>query len=135
MVGNDVFDANRIWTEGMSSARNQTTAVEQRWTGEGTSNSMPRAVFGDPNGNSRASNRYIEDGSYLRLKELTVGYALPSGFSRRINASTARVYLAAQNLLTLTGYNGFDPEVGINGIDNNVYPVTRTISVGVDLAF
>lgn len=135
VVGNDVFNANRIWTEGMSSARNQTTAVEHRWTGPGTSNSMPRAVFGDPNGNSRASDRYIEDGSYLRLKELTVGYALPSGVSRRLNASTARVYLAAQNLLTLTGYSGFDPEVGINGIDNNVYPVTRTISVGVDLAF
>lgn len=135
VVGNDVFDANRIWTEGMSSARNQTTAVEHRWTGPGTSNSMPRAVFGDPNGNSRASDRYIEDGSYLRLKELTVGYALPGGVTRRINASTARVYLAAQNLLTLTGYSGFDPEVGINGIDNNVYPVTRTISVGVDLAF
>lgn len=135
VVGNDVFNANRIWTEGMSSARNQTTAVEQRWTGQGTSNSTPRAVFGDPNGNSRVSNRYIEDGSYLRLKELAVGYALPSGVARRINASGARVYLAAQNLLTLTRYSGFDPEVGINGIDNNVYPVTRTISVGVDLAF
>ncbi|HEX6533970.1 MAG TPA: TonB-dependent receptor [Gemmatimonadaceae bacterium] len=135
VVGNDVFNANRIWTEGMSSARNQTTAVEHRWTGPGTSNSMPRAVFGDPNGNSRASDRYIEDGSYLRVKELTVGYELPGGVARRLNASTARVYLAARNLLTLTGYSGFDPEVGIDGIDNNVYPVARTLSVGVDLAF
>ena len=135
VVGNDVFNANRIWTEGMSSARNQTAAVEQRWTGPGTSNSMPRAVFGDPNGNSRASDRYIEDGSYLRIKELTVGYTFPSSVSRTFKASHARLYLAAQNLLTLTGYSGFDPEVGIDGIDNNVYPVARTISAGVNLAF
>ena len=135
VVGNDIFNANRIWTEGMSSARNQTTAVAHRWTGPGSSNSMPRAVFGDPNGNARASDRYIEDGSYVRLKELTLGYALPGTLARRVNASTARVYLAGQNLLTLTGYHGFDPEVGVNGIDNNVYPVTRTMSVGVDLGF
>lgn len=135
VVGNDVFNANRIWTEGMSSARNQTTAVERRWTGPGTSNSMPRAVFGDPNGNSRASDRYIEDGSYVRLKELTLGYTLPAGISRQIHSSAARLYLSGRNLLTFTHYTGFDPEVGIDGIDNNVYPVTRTLSVGVDLAF
>lgn len=134
-VGNDIFNANRIWTEGMSSARNQTSAVQRRWTGAGTSNSMPRAVFGDPNGNSRVSSRYIEDGSYVRLRELTVGYTLPVGLTQRASASTARVYVAGQNLLTLTHYSGFNPEVGINGIDNNVYPVTRTMSVGLDLAF
>lgn len=135
VMGNDVFNANRIWTEGMSSARNQTTAVEGRWRGPGTSNRIPRAVFGDPNGNSRVSDRYLEDGSYIRLKELTLGYTLPEGIARRIYTSTARLYLSARNLLTFTDYSGFDPEVGIDGIDNNVYPVTRTLSVGVDLAF
>lgn len=134
-VGGDIFAANRIWTEGMSSARNQTTAVLDRWTGPGTSNSMPRAVFGDPNGNTRVSDRYIEDGSYLRLKEVTLGYTLPADVARRFSMPSARVYLSGQNLLTLTGYSGFDPEVGLNGIDNNVYPVTRTMSVGVNVGF
>jgi TonB-dependent SusC/RagA subfamily outer membrane receptor len=134
-VGNEIFNANRIWTEGMSSARNQTTAVLDRWTGPGTSNTVPRAVFGDPNGNARASDRFIEDGSYLRVKDLTLGYSLPQGFARGLHASRARLYVAARNLWTLTGYSGFDPEVGVNGIDNNVYPVTRTFSFGIDLAF
>lgn len=135
VYGNKIFNANRVWTEGMSSARNQTTAVENRWTAAGTSNSMPRAVFGDPNGNSRVSDRYIEDGSYARVKELTIGYAIPRRFTSRVNAANARLYVAGQNLFTLTHYSGFDPEVGINGIDNNVYPVTRTMSVGMNLGF
>lgn len=134
-VGNEIFNANRIWTEGMSTARNQTTAVLDRWTGPATSNTMPRAVFGDPNGNARASDRFIEDGSYLRVKDLTLGYSLPEGLARPLHASKARLYVAAHNLWTLTGYSGFDPEVGVNGIDNNVYPVTRTFSFGLDLSF
>jgi hypothetical protein len=134
VAGNKIFNANRIWSEGMSSARNQTTATMARWTAAGTSNTMPRAIFGDPNGNARASNRFIEDGSYLRLKQVTIGYSLPGRLTRRLRTAGARVYATGQNLWTLTGYTGFDPEVGVNGIDNNVYPVARLFSFGIDLS-
>ena len=96
---------------------------------------MPRAVFNDPNKNTRVSNRFVEDGSYLRLKNVTFGYTLPKRLVERAKLSSARLYLSGQNLFTITNYTGFDPEAGVNGIDLSVYPVTRTISVGVNLNF
>ena len=133
IAGNKIINANRFWSEAMDVAQNQTTATLNRWNGEGTSNSMPRAVFNDPNKNTRPSDRYVENGSYLRVKNVTLGYTLPTTLVRKAKLSTARFYISAQNLLTLTKYSGFDPEVGTNGIDNNVYPVTRTFTVGVNL--
>lgn len=133
--GNDIYNANRISLEGMAVAQNQTTAVLKRWNGEGTSNTMPRAVFNDPNKNTRVSNRFIEDGSYVRLKNVTLGYTLPKSLSQKAKLTTARIYLSGQNLLTITNYSGFDPEVGVNGIDLSVYPVTRTLSAGINLTF
>jgi len=133
VAGNKIFNANRLWNEAMSIAQNQTIATLNRWTGEGTSNSMPRAVFNDPNKNTRQSDRYIEDGSYLRIQNVTLGYTIPVSVMKKIHISTARFYLSAKNLFTLTKYSGIDPEVGTNGIDNNVYPVTRTYSIGVNL--
>lgn len=133
VAGNKIINANRFWSEAMDVAQNQTTATLNRWTGEGTSNTMPRAVFNDPNKNTRPSDRYVENGSYLRVKNVTLGYTLPVSLVRKAKLSTARFYLSAQNLFTITQYKGFDPEVGTSGIDNNVYPVTRTISIGVNL--
>jgi len=133
VAGNKIFNANRLYTEAMSVAQNQTIATLNRWNGEGTSNTMPRAVFNDPNKNTRQSDRYIEDGSYLRIKNVTLGYSIPGLLLKKIHISTARFYLSAQNLFTFTKYTGIDPEVGSNGIDNNVYPVTRTYSIGVNL--
>lgn len=132
---NDIFNANRIYQEGMSVAQNQTTAVLDRWTGTGTSNHFPRAVFNDPNKNSRVSDRFIEDGSYLRLKNVNFGYTLPAAFTTKARIQSARIYVSAQNLFTFTDYTGFDPEVPASGIDLNVYPVTRTISAGISLLF
>ncbi len=135
VYGNDIFNANRIWTEGMSVAQNQTTATLNRWTGEGSSQYMPRAVFNDPNGNNRVSDRYIEDGSYLRIKNVTFGYTLPDNLSSRFNLNHVRIYASANNILTLTNYTGMDPEVPFHGRDLNVYPVSRTLSMGVSLRF
>ncbi|QEC42837.1 SusC/RagA family TonB-linked outer membrane protein [Pseudobacter ginsenosidimutans] len=135
IAGNDIYNANRIWQEGMAVAQNQTTAVLDRWRGEGTSNSMPRAVFNDPNKNTRVSDRFVEDGSYLRIKNITLGYTLPRSLVQRAKMSSLRVYISCQNLVTFTKYTGFDPEVPSNGIDLNVYPVTRTISAGINLSF
>ncbi|MEO8110097.1 MAG: TonB-dependent receptor [Ginsengibacter sp.] len=133
--GNKIFNANRIYQEGMAVAQNQTTAVLDRWTGEGTSNTIPRAVFNDPNKNTRVSNRFIEDGSYLKIKNVAIGYTLPASLIQRIKMASARIYISCQNLATFTKYTGFDPEVPATGIDFNVYPVTRTISAGVNVTF
>jgi len=135
IAGNEILNANRIWQEGMAVAQNQNIATLNRWTGEGSSNSMPRAIFNDPNKNTRVSNRFIEDGSYLRLKNLSFGYTLPKPVVKLAGMSSARVYISCQNLLTLTSYSGFDPEVSVNGIDNSVYPLTRTLSVGANINF
>jgi hypothetical protein len=135
VYGNDIFNANRIYQEGMAVAQNQTTAVLERWTGEGTSNTMPRAIFNDPNKNTRVSDRFIEDGSYLKVKNLTFGYTFTQQWLEKAKLSSARVYFSAQNLLTFTKYSGFDPEVPVNGIDLNVYPVTTTVSAGINLIF
>jgi len=131
----DIYNANRIWQESMSIPQNQTTKVLDRWRGEGTSNTVPRAVYSDPNMNVRHSDRFIEDGSYLRLKNLTLGYTLPAALAQKVQLSTARFYLSCQNLFTLTNYSGFDPEVGAGGVDMGTYPVTRTVSLGVNIQF
>ena len=135
VAGNKIFNANRMWLESMSVAQNQSVKVLDRWRGEGTSNSMPRAVFGDPNKNSRASDRFIENGAYLRLKNVSLGYTIPSVFTKKWFISSLRLYVTGQNLLTLTKYSGFDPEVGSNGIDNNIYPLTRTFNFGAEITF
>lgn len=135
IAGNKIFNANRIYQEGMAVAVNQTTRVLDRWTGTNSSTSVPRAVFNDPNKNTRVSNRFVEDGSYLRIKNVTLGYTLPTAWAARMKMSQARIYLSAQNLFTITNYTGFDPEVPVNGIDLNVYPVTRTLSAGLSISF
>ncbi|NWJ50366.1 MAG: TonB-dependent receptor [Bacteroidetes bacterium] len=135
VYGNKIFNANRFYTEAMSVAQNQTTETLYRWVGPGTSNSMPRAVFNDPNKNTRVSDRYIEDGSHIRLKTVTLGYNLPKSLLQHAKITSAKIYVSGQNLFTITKYKGFDPEVPVSGIDNNVYPVTRTISCGINLNF
>lgn len=133
VAGNQIYNANRISLEGMSTVTNQSIKVLDRWTGEGTSNTIPRAVYADPNNNNRNSNRYIEDGSYLRLKNITFGYSLPKKFISKATISSARLYLSGQNIYTLTKYSGFDPE--ISGVDSGNYPLTRTFSFGLDIKF
>lgn len=135
VYGNDIFNANRLYTENMSVTTNQSTEVLNRWNGPGTSNSVPRAVFGDPNNNNRQSTRYIEDGSYLRLKNVNLSYTLPLEKFKNTLFSSIKLYVSGQNLFTITSYSGFDPEVGPNGIDNNIYPITRTFTLGATLGF
>lgn len=134
VAGNDIYNANRVTLEGMYTITNQTKKVLDRWTGEGTSNSVPRAIYSDPNKNTRNSNRFVEDGSYLRLKNLTFGYTLPQTLLKKAHLGTLRIYISAQNLWTITNYSGFDPEVQ-GGVDNSNYPLTWTASLGIDLKF
>lgn len=135
IAGNKIYNANNIDNTDMAAAYNQTTDVLKRWQGEGTSNSMPRAVFGDPNQNTRVSDRFVENGSYLRLKNITLSYTFPKQWLQKAQIENARLSLSCENVATITGYSGFDPEVGINGIDQNRYPISRTFSLGLNFNF
>ncbi|OON66068.1 hypothetical protein B0919_22660 [Hymenobacter sp. CRA2] len=135
--GNDVYNLNRFYTEGALTGNGSgISRVLNRWTGPGTSNDVPRAIAGDPNQNfSRVSSYYVEDGSYARLKLLTLGYTLPKSVMQHISASQIRVYVSAQNLVTLTKYSGYDPEVGASGIDRGIYPQPRVFLGGLNIGF
>ena len=134
--GNDVYNLNRYITESaLYGTTNGTTRLLGRWTGAGTSNDVPRAINGDPNVNLRVSTHYIEDGSYVRLKNLTLGYTLPGTVLNRISASQIRVYVTAQNLVTLTKYTGYDPEVSASGVDLGIYPQARVFMGGLNIGF
>ena len=135
VAGNKIFNANNIDLTGMAAAYNQTTDVLKRWTGEGTSNSMPRAVFGDPNQNNRISDRFVENGSYLRLKTISLGYNFPKAWLKPLTIENVRLTLSCENVATITSYSGFDPEVAINGIDLSRYPISRTFNIGVNFNF
>ena len=135
VAGNKIFNANNIDLTGMSAAYNQTTDVLNRWKGEGTSNVMPRAVYGDPNGNNRVSDRFVENGSYLRLKNISLAYNFPKQWLNKLMIENARLLVSCENVATITGYSGFDPEVGENGIDSSRYPISRTFSVGLNFNF
>ncbi len=119
---------------------NRTTAILDRWTGPGTSNSTPRYTWVDVNNNYRISDLYIEDGDYLRLKNVQLGYNLPEELSNKFGASNFRVYFSGENLLTFTSYTGADPEIGALspfdiGIDRGVYPLSKSYRFGLNVTF
>jgi TonB-linked SusC/RagA family outer membrane protein len=130
--GADVFDAT--YRQDIASG-NYPTWVLQRWTGEGTSNTVP--TLGDSK-NWVCSDMYIQDGSYLRLKNLTLGYTLPRYLTNKIGISRLRIYGRAENLFTWTKYWGFDPEIGSGstslGVDYGVYPQARTYTIGFNVS-
>ena len=133
-VGNDIYNYYRQQLESGSSFYNQTTALLNRWTVEGQVTDIPTVAYGDPVGNSRFSDRWIEDGSYLRLKSLKLSYDIPVVANWLQGLS---VWCAAENLYTLTKYKGADPEFSVNnnvlyqGVDAGLLPQTRSFHVGV----
>jgi hypothetical protein len=133
-LGNDVYNYQRALLESGSNFYNQTVAVTNRWKAEGQVTDIPRATYGDPRGNNRFSDRWIEDGSYLRLKDVTLSYRVP------VNASWLQgltVWCSATNLLTWTNYLGSDPEFSFSnnvlyqGIDNGMLSQSRSFNLGV----
>lgn len=138
--GNDIFNGNRVFIEAMKGADNQSTAILDRWRKPGDITKIPRATESDPNGNNRISSRFVEDGSYMRVKTVTLSYVFSRQLADRLHVRNARIYLTAQNLLTFTRYSGMDPEVNYTG-DNNLlratdfftYPQARSFSVGLNL--
>ena len=145
--GNDILNATRIFTEGMWEPRNQSAVVLQRWTQPGQITNIPREDLTNPNGNphdnSLISTRYVENGSYLRIKSLSLAYNLPAQFLNKLKISRIRLYATAENLLTFTKYSGFDPEVSAFGSSTNIapgvdfgtYPQTRDVIFGLSVTF
>jgi TonB-dependent starch-binding outer membrane protein SusC len=144
--GNKIYNATRVITEGMVRFFNAGTQVLNAWTPTNTNTNIPRAISSDPNQNARPSTRFLEDGSYLRLKNIMLGYTVPV---KSLKSSTKgvikslRVYVSAQNILTFTKYTGYDPEVGnrtpgaslTNGIDFAVYPQPKAYQIGIQASF
>lgn len=134
-LGNQVWNGVRASHESMNSTYNQLASTLERWKGEGTSTSMPRAIYADPNNNSRASTRWLENGSYAKLKNLTFGYTFPQQWTSKAKIKALRLYVSFDNLCTITNYSGLDPEVGLNGLDYGVYPSARTYMFGASVKF
>lgn len=128
--GNSIINYTRKKLEGMDGRYNNITTVLDRWTPENPDAKLPRA---DRNSNSTAfSDRWVEDGSYLRIRDLTIGYTLPRNLLRGV--ASINVFVSFENLYTFTKYTGNDPSIG-GGIDNNLYPTSRKYSLGVSLTF
>jgi TonB-linked SusC/RagA family outer membrane protein len=140
-VGNSIFNNTRAFSEGMNGVFGQTDGVLRRWTPSNTNTDVPRAVYGDPNNNRRTSDRWLEDGSFLRINNLQLGYTLPASIIAKTKVlRSARVYVAGQNLAVFTNYSGFDPEVSTFNITNTspgtdflTYPQARSFTFGVNL--
>lgn len=139
-VGNDIYNASRIETEGMYSSRNQSTEVLKRWRNPGDITNMPRALISTEN--VKASSRWIEDGSYLRVKNITLSYEFPKQMLKKLFLNRLQFYASAQNLITFTKYKGFDPEVNqfgnnatVQGIDWGTYPQVKTFVFGLNVEF
>ncbi len=140
--GNDVFNGSRLFLESLQGGDNQLEAVTRRWQQPGDITDIPRATL-DPVAaaqNKRVSSRFIEDGSYLRVKNVTLGYTLNKELMNKTFFNSVRFYFSVQNLFTFTKYTGLDPEVNYRGDDNSVigtdfftYPQAQTFTLGVNL--
>lgn len=141
--GNKIWDAKRAWQYTFDYGSGKVIDVLRAWTPQNTNTDIARASFIDPANNKRSSSFYVEDGSYLRLKSISVGYNLPGSLMTKLKLNSARFYVSGQNLLTFTKYKGYDPEVGRSGlndlfsvgVDVSAYPQAKLISVGIDLSF
>jgi TonB-linked SusC/RagA family outer membrane protein len=136
-LGQEVYDATRRYD---MNGTNYRADWLNRWTGSGTSNYYPRVTFVDNNINMKTvSDFFIHDGSFVRLRNITLGYTLPKNITDFIKLNKLRIYISSENLLTLTRYQGFDPEIGggvfSNGVDHGIYPQARTFMTGISVTF
>ncbi|MBT28535.1 MAG: hypothetical protein CMO01_02660 [Thalassobius sp.] len=144
--GVDIYNSLRVGLESSNSSfANMREDVLNRWKGEGTSNSIPRAVFSNPNSNGRASQHWLEDGSFVRIKNVRLSYSFPKALLQSIGLENAGVnfYAVGTNLVTFTKYSGFDPEISLRdadnpetaGVDGGAYPLSRQFTLGMQLSF
>jgi hypothetical protein len=136
-LGKDVYNYTRSQMENLSTYNNQSKATLNRWRYEGDMTNIPKAVYGDPMGNARFSDRWIEDGSFIRLKSVTLSYDL--NFNTEV-IQKSTLFVTGENLITLTNYKGLDPEFALGqnplyyGIDPCVVPQPRIVSIGINIS-
>ncbi|BAV08033.1 TonB-dependent receptor [Filimonas lacunae] len=145
--GNKVLNYTKLYGEGMNSIYGQFASTLDRWTPTHTNTNVPRAAYGDPSLNRRLSDRFVEDGSYARLKNIILSYNLPKQWLNKLKISNVKVFAQAQNLVTWTKYSGFDPEVSYSGAssatstntapgtDFLTYPQSRAFTFGANISF
>lgn len=138
--GHKLYNGNKYFYEGMNSGSNFLNSSLNAWTPENTKTNIPRAVYQDPNGNLKESDRFLEKGDFIRLRQMQLGYTLPKMLSQKAYIEKLRIYVSGENLITWTDYSGIDPEFSrtsvLNaGIDNLIYPFTHSFTVGVQVSF
>lgn len=138
--GNDIYNGTRVYIESLKGDDNQLTTILDRWQNVGDETDIPRATMTDPNNNNRASSRYVEDGSYLRIKEVVLSYSFSDKLVKKMHMSSFKIFATAYNLFTFTNYSGMDPEVNYAGNDNLrlgtdffTYPQARKFIFGITL--
>lgn len=123
----------------MDAGRNYFTSTLDAWTPGNTGADIPRAVLGDPNENTRESDRFLENGNFVRLRQLQLGYTLSKAVAKKMYLEKCRLYVSGENLFTITKYSGIDPEFSSSilntGVDSFVYPFTRSFVVGLQVIF
>lgn len=137
--GNKIYNGIRYYYEGMNSASNFLSSTLDAWTPTHTNTSVPRAIYGDPNDNTRESTRFLENGDFVRLRQVQLGYTLPTSLVKKIYCDRIRFYVSAENVFTITGYSGANPEFSMgvlnSGIDRFTYPFSRSYTVGAQISF
>lgn len=145
--GNEVYNLTNYLGEFFSQAQyNKNSTILDAWRPDNTNTHIPRVTLDDPNNNIRPSTYYVHDASFVRLKNLKIGYTLPQNLADKLSLKRTYIYLQAQNLFTITGYEGIDPEVGLQsyssenrnldmGVDRGIYPLPRTFTLGVNVSF
>jgi hypothetical protein len=140
VYGNEVYNGANDYLLNSTAYWNLSKTMMNRWTGDGSTNDPKHARMNSKDtNNSKKSSRYIEDGSYLRLQNVQLGYSLPESLVAKMKIDRLRFYVSGQNLYTFTNYMGYDPEVGGYGLDRGLdratYPIPRTITFGINLGF
>lgn len=137
--GNKIYNGNQYYYEGMNSAHNFLSTTLNAWTPTNTNTKVPRAIYGDPNDNTRESTRFLENGDFVRMRQIQVGYTLPKAWVKQVYCDRIRFYVSAENLFTITGYSGANPEFSMgvldSGIDRFTYPFSRSYTVGAQVTF
>lgn len=147
MFGNEVYDLTRYVGDFYNQSQyNKNSRVLDAWTPTNTNTDVPRVTMDDPNNNIRPSSYYVQNASFLRLKNVKIGYSVPQSVLSKIKFNSLYIYAQATNLFTITGYDGIDPEVGLQsyssnyrnldmGVDRGIYPLSRTFTLGVNVSF
>lgn len=143
VFGNKIYNKTRYWSEKMNEYTNLAASTLNAWSQENPNSNFPRFELTDPNQNARLnSDRWLENGSYVRFKRIEIGYSLPNQIVKeKLSMDKIRAYIAAENLFTITKYSGFNPDIGnggnplARGNDYGIYPIPRTISLGISLSF